>query len=48
MFSVDYPFSSNEMGAEFVKLIEKEGVLKGDDLKAFASSNAEKLLKVKA
>ena len=48
LFSVDYPFSTNQMGAEFVDLIEKKGVLKGDDLRNFASGNAEKLLKVKA
>ena len=48
LFSVDYPFSPNQMGAEFIREIESKGVLKGDDLRAFAGGNAEKLLGVKA
>jgi predicted TIM-barrel fold metal-dependent hydrolase len=48
MFSVDYPFSTTEMGLEFVELIEREGLLRGDELDGFCFRNAEELLQVKA
>lgn len=48
LFSVDYPFSTNKMGAEYIARIEEKGVLKGEDLRKFASGNAEALLKIKA
>ncbi|KAM3460278.1 hypothetical protein MY5147_003157 [Beauveria neobassiana] len=48
MFSVDYPFSPNEKGFEFLAEIEKSGLITGDDLDLFAYENAEKLLRVKA
>ena len=47
MFSVDYPFSSNEQGREFVEKVESQGVLTGEDLKKFVSGNAESLLRIK-
>lgn len=48
LYSVDYPFSSNEKGKAFVEEIEKSGLLKGEDMEKFAYKNAESLLKVKA
>lgn len=46
LFSIDYPFSSNETGRKFVDEIEKSGLLTGEELKAFAYGNAERLLRV--
>lgn len=47
MFSVDYPFSSCEMGLEFVEEIERFGLMSKEQLEAFCHGNAEKLLKLK-
>lgn len=47
LFSVDYPFSANEKGRQFVKEIEESGILTEEELKAFGYGNAERLLKVK-
>lgn len=47
LYSVDYPFSANETGLEFVEEIEKSGLIVGEDLEKFAFKNAEGLLKVK-
>lgn len=44
MFSVDYPYSHNEQGAEFLKKID----LPPADLAKFAHGNADKVLKLKA
>ncbi|KAF2092605.1 putative metal-dependent hydrolase [Rhizodiscina lignyota] len=46
LFSVDYPFSSTEMGKKYIEEIEEQGLLKGEDLKAFVSGNAAKLLRI--
>jgi len=46
LFSVDYPFSDNETGKKFVEEIEKQDLLKGDDLGAFVYGNAAKLLRL--
>ena len=46
LFSVDYPFSGNDTGRQFVEEIEKQGLLSGKDLQAFANGNAAKLLRV--
>ena len=46
MISIDYPFSSNDKGRTFLQEIEKEGILSGADLEAFAYGNAAKLLKL--
>jgi predicted TIM-barrel fold metal-dependent hydrolase len=43
LFSVDYPFSTNEMGIEFLNAIE----LPGDQIAKIAHGNADKLLKLK-
>ncbi|OAA54690.1 Amidohydrolase 2 [Cordyceps fumosorosea ARSEF 2679] len=48
LFSVDYPFSANEKGFEFLKEVQESGVITGDDLDLFAYKNAEKLLGVTA
>ena len=43
MFSVDYPFSTNEMGIEFLNAIE----LSDEQLAKIAHGNADKILKLK-
>ncbi|KAK9235943.1 hypothetical protein V1525DRAFT_239848 [Lipomyces kononenkoae] len=48
LYSVDYPFSTNERGKEFVEEIRKSGLMTEGELEMFAFKNAEKLLKVKA
>ncbi|OBT63440.1 hypothetical protein VE03_07130 [Pseudogymnoascus sp. 23342-1-I1] len=48
LYSVDYPFSSNEKGLGFFKEIEKSGLIAGEDLEKFAFRNAKDLLRVKA
>lgn len=47
MYSVDYPFSGNDKGLDFLKEIEKAGILDDEQMKDFCYRNAEKLLKVK-
>lgn len=47
LFSVDYPFSTNETGKEFIEEIEKKGPMKDDELVAFVHGNAAKLLGIK-
>jgi predicted TIM-barrel fold metal-dependent hydrolase len=44
MFSVDYPFSTNEMGIEFLNAIE----LSDEQVAKIAHGNADKLLKLRA
>ncbi|KAI9737654.1 MAG: hypothetical protein M1818_005658 [Claussenomyces sp. TS43310] len=48
LYSVDYPFSTNERGKEFIVEIQKSGLIKDGELEMFAFKNAEKLLHVKA
>ncbi|OAQ97754.1 hypothetical protein LLEC1_00418 [Akanthomyces lecanii] len=48
LYSVDYPFSPNEKGFDFLNEIEESGLIAGDDLDLFAYKNAEKLLRVTA
>jgi predicted TIM-barrel fold metal-dependent hydrolase len=43
LFSIDYPFSTNEMGIEFLNAIE----LPDDQIAKIAHGNADKLLKLK-
>lgn len=47
MYSVDYPFSGNDKGMEFLKEIEKAELLTREQMEAFCHGNAERLLKVK-
>lgn len=44
MFSVDYPFSDNKLGKEYLVMIRREGVLDENGIEAFASSKARRLL----
>ncbi|KAF4456688.1 hypothetical protein F53441_1244 [Fusarium austroafricanum] len=44
LFSVDYPFSDNKLGREYLEAIQREGILDEDQLQAFASENARQLL----
>ncbi|KAJ6150862.1 metal-dependent hydrolase [Penicillium chermesinum] len=48
LYSVDYPFSSNETGLEFVGKIKESGLLSEEDLEKFAFRNAERLLRITA
>ncbi|KAF5389073.1 hypothetical protein D9757_004975 [Collybiopsis confluens] len=46
MFSVDYPFSTNEMGKKFLEEVRDSGLVTAEEFKAIAYQNAERLLKV--
>lgn len=46
LYSVDYPFSSNEAGLKWFKELEGSGLLTNDQLEMVAYKNAEKLLKI--
>jgi predicted TIM-barrel fold metal-dependent hydrolase len=47
LYSVDYPFSSNETGAAFLEEVRGSGLLDESGFEGFVKGNAEKLLKVK-
>ncbi|KAM5521222.1 2,3-dihydroxybenzoic acid decarboxylase [Fusarium oxysporum f. sp. phaseoli] len=44
MFSVDYPFSDNKLGREYLETIRREGIIDDDEVEAFSSGNARRLL----
>jgi len=46
MYSVDYPFESNEKGREWFEQLEASGLLTSEQLGMVAYGNAERLLKV--
>lgn len=46
MFSVDYPFSRNEQGVEFMREVRESGLLSGEEWEAVAGGNARKLLRL--
>lgn len=46
LYSVDYPFSSNETGKEFVDLVEKSGLFSESEFEDFGYRNAARLLKL--
>ncbi|KAJ9137076.1 Amidohydrolase 2 [Pleurostoma richardsiae] len=48
MYSVDYPFSSNEDGLRFLKDLRGSGLVTEEQFSKIAYENAEALLKVKA
>lgn len=48
LYSVDYPFSSNEKGLAFAEEVQKSGLMSEDDFEKFAYRNAGDLLGVKA
>jgi predicted TIM-barrel fold metal-dependent hydrolase len=45
MYSVDYPFEDNKDGEEFLKKLEKSGLVSEEDIEKIRYKNAEKLLK---
>ncbi|KAJ4419722.1 hypothetical protein N0V85_000894 [Neurospora sp. IMI 360204] len=47
LYSVDYPFQKNEIGLEWIKDLEKSGLVNEEELNAIAYGNAERLLGVK-
>ena len=48
LYSVDYPFSSNEDGLKFLEELGASGLVTQDELECIAYKNAERLLKVRA
>lgn len=48
LYSVDYPFSSNEKGLAFMRDVQSSGMMSEEDFEKFAYRNAENLLGVKA
>ncbi|KAI0154125.1 hypothetical protein GGR57DRAFT_492221 [Xylariaceae sp. FL1272] len=48
LYSVDYPFTSNEEGLKFMEDLEKSGLVTKEQLECIAYKNAERLLKIKA
>ncbi|KAK4180921.1 putative metal-dependent hydrolase [Triangularia setosa] len=47
LYSIDYPFTSNEVGLAWFKELEASGLVSQEELDAIAYKNAEKLLRVK-
>ena len=47
LYSVDWPFADNEMGLEFLRELEKDGMASEELLEMIAYKNAENLLKIK-
>jgi predicted TIM-barrel fold metal-dependent hydrolase len=47
MYSVDYPFESNDKGRKWFEKLEASGMLTEEQLKKIAYQNAEQLLKVR-
>ncbi|KAH8663608.1 2-amino-3-carboxymuconate-6-semialdehyde decarboxylase [Tricladium varicosporioides] len=47
LYSVDYPFSANELGKEFAEKIRTSGLMSEEEFQQFAYKNAEALLKIK-
>lgn len=47
MFSVDYPFGSNERGRQFLEKLKKDGMVRDEVLEDIAYRNAEKLLGIR-
>ncbi|KAF5389143.1 hypothetical protein D9757_004981 [Collybiopsis confluens] len=46
MYSVDYPFASNETGKKFLEEVRESGLLDAEEFEGFTYRNAERLLKV--
>jgi predicted TIM-barrel fold metal-dependent hydrolase len=46
LYSVDYPFSSNETGAAFLEEVKASGLLDDRGFEGFVQGNAKKLLKI--
>lgn len=47
LFSVDYPFETNENGLKWMVELEQSGLVSREDLEKIAYRNAEKLLKIR-
>jgi predicted TIM-barrel fold metal-dependent hydrolase len=47
LYSVDYPFVSNEAGLGWMRELEQSGLVDEEQLRAIAYGNAEKLLGIK-
>lgn len=47
LYSVDYPFTKNEWGLQFLKDLKDDGMVSEEVLEGIAYKNAEKLLKLK-
>ena len=48
LYSVDYPFASNQWGVDFMKDLQQSGLVNEEQYRKIAFENAEVLLKVKA
>jgi len=48
LYSVDWPFTSNEEGKKWLKELEGSELVSREELQMIACGNAEKLLKIKA
>lgn len=46
MYSVDYPYSKNEQGAEFLRELRSSGLVTEEQFQMIASKNAAQLLKI--
>ncbi|KIW80603.1 hypothetical protein Z517_07219 [Fonsecaea pedrosoi CBS 271.37] len=47
LYSVDYPFATNENGLQFMRELEASGLVSSEQLEMIAHGNAEALLRVK-
>jgi predicted TIM-barrel fold metal-dependent hydrolase len=47
LYSVDYPFATNEKGLSWMEELERRGLVGKEDLERIAFKNAESLLKLK-
>ena len=47
LYSVDYPFSMNDKGLDFVKELQESGLVNAEELDKICYKNAEKLLKIR-
>lgn len=48
MYSIDYPFTTNEAGLSFFEDLERSGLVTKEELELIAYKNAEALLRIKA
>ena len=47
LYSVDYPFTTNDQGLKWITDLEKSGIVTNEQLEMIAYKNAEQLLKIK-
>jgi len=48
LYSVDWPFTSNEDGKKWLEELEASGLVSKEELQMIACGNAERLLKIEA